>query len=125
MGKTLDPLLAELKDCETRVWEALVHGDKIADANALHADFLGVYSDGFAEKSDHVQQLEDGPTIESFALSECRILPLCNDCAVFSYRADFLKKTKTTTETMYVSSIWKRNDEGWINLFSQDTPAIG
>ena len=117
-------LLAELEVYEMRVWEALVQGDKVADAAALHADFLGVYSDGFAEKADHVQQLEHGPTIESFELSDCRVLPLGQNYVVFSYRADFLKRAKTEAEAMYISSIWHRSDGGWINVFSQDTPAI-
>ncbi len=124
MGNGHVELLAELETCERRVWEALVQGDKLADAEALHADFLGVYPDGFAAKADHVQQLEDGPTIERFELSDCRILPLGHDYMVFSYRADFLKKAKTVSEAMYVSSIWQRSDGGWINVFSQDTPAL-
>ena len=124
MGNEHVELLAEIETCETRVWEAMVQGDKSADAAALHADFLGVYSDGFAVKADHVQQLEDGPTIESFELSDCRVLPLGLNYAVFSYKADFLKKAKTAPEAMYVSSIWQRTDGGWVNVFSQDTPAI-
>jgi hypothetical protein len=124
MGKEQTELLAELRLCETRVWKALVQGDMQADAETLHPDFLGVYSDGFAEKSDHIQQLEDGPTVRNFTLSDCRVLPLGQDYAVISYRAEFQRITKTTTETLYVSSIWQRNEGSWINVFSQDTPAI-
>ncbi len=91
MSDRHDELVAELKRCETRIWEALVQGDKIADSEALDIDFLGVYSDGFAGKADHVQQLENGPTIESFEFSHCRALPLGQDHAVLSYRADFLR----------------------------------
>ncbi len=124
MGDGYVELLAELEACETRVWEALVQGDMLADAAALHTDFLGVYSDGFAAKADHVRQLEGGPIIESFALSDCRVLPLGQDYAVFSYKADFFRKAKKAPEVMYVSSIWQRSDGGWINIFSQDTPVI-
>lgn len=116
-------MLEELRQCETRVWEALVQGDQQADAQALHADFLGVYPDGFAGKAEHVQQLEDGPTIARFALSACRVLPLTQDCAVFSYRAEFLRPSRQVPEAMYVSSIWQRTAGGWVNVFSQDTPA--
>lgn len=123
MGKGDEKLLAELRVCETRVWRALVEGDMSADAASLDNDFLGVYSDGFAKKPDHVQQLEDGPTIDSFELSECRLMQLGQDYVLFSYRADFQKRTKTASEAMYVSSIWRRTDKGWINVFSQDTPA--
>ena len=117
------PLLAELTTCETAVWEALVSGDKDADAAALQDGFLGVYSDGFATKSDHVRQLDDGPTVQSFTLSDCRVMPLGHDHAVFSYRAEFVRTGKDQTEAMYISSIWQRTEDGWINVFSQDTIA--
>jgi hypothetical protein len=123
MSTSHDNLLVELEHCETQVWDALVKGDQVADANALHDSFLGVYSDGFAEKTDHVRQLEDGPTIEQFILSKCKVLPLGDNYAVFSYRADFLRTKKHISEAMYVSSVWKRNEDSWINMFSQDTPA--
>ncbi len=117
-------LLAELELCETNVWEALVQGNMQADDKALHEEFLGVYSDGFAGKTEHVQQLAGGPTVESYELSDLRVLSLGADHAVLSYRADFLRKKLTVPEVMYVSSIWRRQIECWINVFSQDTPAI-
>lgn len=117
-------ILTELKLCELRVWDALLTGDKNTDVKSLHDSFLGVYPTGFATKADHVQQLEKGPTIESYELSNCRVLPLSGDCAVFSYRADFVRKGNAAPEAMYVSSIWQRNEAGWINVFSQDTPAV-
>ena len=116
-------LLPNLTTCETAVWEALVRGDKTADAAALHDGFLGVYSDGFAAKSDHVCQLDDGPTVQSFALSGCRVLPLGKDHAVLSYKAEFVRTGRDQAEAMYVSSIWQRTEKGWVNVFSQDTPA--
>ena len=118
-----EALLQELEVCETAVWDALVRGDMKTDEAALDDGFLGVYSDGFAEKMDHVQQLADGPTITSYQLSDLRVLSLGNDHAVLSYRAEFLRSQKTESEAMYVSSIWRRSETGWINVFSQDTPA--
>lgn len=123
MGNEQSELLEELQMCETRIWEALVDGDMQADAEKLHSDFLGVCSAGFADKFDHIQQLEDGPVVKHFFLSDCRVLPLGHDYAVLSYRAEIQWIAKTATETMYVSSIWQRNERGWINVFSQDTQA--
>ena len=117
-------LLAELKLCETGVWDALVHGNKQADSDALHDTFLGIYPDGFSGKTDHVQQLEHGPTVKSYELSNLRALQLGADHTVLSYRADFTRMHQTEIETMYVSSIWRRLGNGWINILSQDTPAI-
>ena len=115
-------LLAVLENCERSVWTALTQGNMRADDEALHTDFLGVYSDGFASKTEHVQQLENGPTIKSFELSDLRLLTLGLDHALLSYRVEFLRKDKTETEAMYVSSVWKRDGAGWLNVFSQDTP---
>ena len=124
MVRDSNQLLLELEACERAVWEALVHGDERADEAALHDDFLGVYPDGFAEKSDHVQQLANGPTIERFELSQCRVLTLGPEHAVLSYRAEFVRVGRRAPEAMYVSSIWRRSTGGWTNVFSQDTPAL-
>ena len=125
MNEDLNQLLAGLRTCETGVWQALVDGNAKADAAALHSDFLGVYSDGFANKADHVQQLDAGPTIARFELADYRVMPLGADHAVLSYKAVFRRCGRDADEAMYVSSIWQRNTGGWINVFSQDTPAIG
>ena len=117
-------LLASLLDQEKRVWDALVSGDQAADAAALSDDFLGVYPDGFAEKADHTGQLDHGPTIRSFTLSDYRVRPLGADHAVRSYRAEFRRLSRSEDEVMYVSSIWQRQGVGWVNIFSQDTPAV-
>ncbi|WP_425040328.1 DUF4440 domain-containing protein [Primorskyibacter sp. S187A] len=118
-------LLAEIKACETRVWDALVRGDAQADAAALHPDFIGIYETGFAGKADHVGQLSHGPTLARFSLDACQIRRLGPQHVVFMYRATFQRIGRDTSETMYVSSIWERDGSGWINLVSQDTPATG
>jgi len=116
-------LQAELINCETRVWNALVSGDMAADSASLDDNFLGVYSDGFSVKSDHVGQLTEGPTVVSYTLSEFHCRTLGEKHALLSYRADFVRQDKKLQETMYVSSVWKRTKQCWINVFSQDTPA--
>ncbi|MGB0506786.1 MAG: DUF4440 domain-containing protein [Pikeienuella sp.] len=116
-------LLSELIQCETAVWDALVKGDQQADQAALHDSFLGVYPDGFAAKASHVEQLNNGPTIRSYNLSQQTARALGSDHAILSYRADFQRVSRDQAEVMYVSSIWQREGIGWINIFSQDTPA--
>jgi len=116
-------LLAELTECENHVWDALVDGDRHADEAALGERFLGVYPDGFAGKTQHVQQLSNGSTMHSYTLSDIRVLTLGTDHAVLSYRAEFCRRNQNKLEGMYVSSIWERVDGGWINIFSQDTPS--
>lgn len=116
-------LLQTLQRCETSVWNALVDGNADADRAALHADFLGVYSDGFATKTEHVDQLANGPSVAQYSLTNFQLKALGDDHAVLSYRADFLRQGKDEPEVMYVSSIWQRDPTGWVNIFSQDTPA--
>ncbi|WP_419914320.1 DUF4440 domain-containing protein [Hoeflea sp.] len=116
-------LIEELKACEIAVWEALKRGDAEADAAALAPDFLGVYADGFAGRACHVGQLADGPSIAAYDLSDFHLLVLSDDHALISYRANFQRTgPEAIPESMYVSSIWQRTPDGWINIFSQDTP---
>ena len=120
-GKLLGDLLAH----EERVWQALCDGDAAADSALLAEDFLGVYPDGFATRADHAAQLERGPSIIRFTLSEARALRLGAQHGLLSYRARFLRPGRPAEEEMYVTSVWEQRGAGWINLFSQDTPASG
>jgi hypothetical protein len=110
---------------ETEVWRALVSGDAVADARLLAEDFLGVYPTGFADRSDHVGQLNAGPTVDEFTLSHERLLVLSDSVVLLAYRADYRRAPRaegTELETMYVSSLWCRRGGRWVNVFSQDTP---
>lgn len=90
----------------------------------LHADFLGVYSDGFGDKDAHVAQLAGGPVVQSYEMTGCRLMVLGQDHAVLSYHATYLRAGHTVAEAMYVSSIWQRAGRTWVNVFSQDTAAV-
>jgi hypothetical protein len=52
-------------------------------------------------------------------------LPLGPDHALLAYRATYLRVGRAAEEEMFVSSIWRRERTGWVNVFSQDTPATG
>jgi hypothetical protein len=116
------PTIAEILALERQVWQALVSGDADADAAVLLPEFLGVYPDGFAGREEHAGQLAGGPTVAGFTLSEARLLPVGADHVMLSYRAEFRRVDRRAAEAMYVSSLWQRNEDGWRNLFSQDTP---
>lgn len=116
-------LLADLLDQEHQVWQALVAGDITADKASLDADFLGVYPSGFATRADHVAQLTDGPSVLSYTISEPRLLELGKSHQCLSYCASFIRPGGAREQVMYVSSIWRRQNGAWINIFSQDTPA--
>jgi hypothetical protein len=115
--------LATLVQAERSVWRALLSGDAAADAALLDDAFLGVYPTGFATRDDHAAQLSQGPTVAAFRLEEPRLLDLAPDLALLAYRAVFTRPGTPDPETMYVSSLWRRDGATWRNLFSQDTPA--
>ena len=106
---------------ERAVWDALVEADAKADHALLSPEFLGVHSDGFANKADHTGQLAEGPSVAWYEFESVQVRRLGDDHALISYRADFGRPDETGTETMYVSSIWQRSTTGWLNIFSQDT----
>lgn len=115
-------------DLERRVWHALCTGDQDLDASMLSEDFLGVYPTGFCDRLGHVEQLADGPTVHDFHLSETRLVALADDTVILCYRADWRaprspgSRQPGPARAMYISSIWSRRADGWINTFSQDTP---
>lgn len=109
---------------ETAVWDALVAGDRVSDAAALHDDFVGLYPSGYANKTEHVEQLADGATVAEYVIEEPRVILVSDDAALFCYLATYLRTGDgATTEQMYVSSLWQRTNGQWLNTFSQDTPA--
>ena len=116
----LDALQQTITSCERRVWNALAAGDGAADATLLSPHFLGVYPDGFAGKQEHYGQLDHGPTIYNYELQDIRLIPLGPNHALLSYRASFQRNATSAREIMYVSSVWQKDDGGWINIFSQD-----
>ena len=110
---------------EIAAWDALVRGDAEADARLLSDEFLGVYPSGFAGKSSHVGQLLDGPSVLRYELTQERLQSLAPGLVLMSYRAAFarLRPSGEAVDVMYVSSIWRRAGERWLNIFSQDTSA--
>lgn len=118
--------IAELVRLETEVWQALVDGDPRTDERLLADDFLGVYPTGFAVRSDHVDQLASGPTVRTFELLDVRMIELSESAALRAYRAVYTRAgDEQDPESMYVSSLWCRRNEQWVNVFSQDTPDTG
>ena len=111
---------------ENRIWQALADGDAEIDRQLLDPQFVGVYPSGFASREDHVEQLIKGPSVSRFSIDEPRLLPLAPDAVLLSYRAMFARPSggrAQAIQTLYVSSVWKRRGENWLNVFSQDTAA--
>lgn len=120
------PDLPTILNLERGVWEALVRGDPSADAQFLHERFLGVYATGFSDRSQHIAQLIAGPIVSAFDLQDVRLLVLKPDVVLLAYQAVFSRTASPVCfppQRMYVSSLWQRSQEGWLNIFSQDTSA--
>jgi len=117
------PLLTEILSMEKQVWAALVTGDAQADGALLTGDFLGVYTTGTSDKAGHMAMLDDGPSMDEFALSQASLRVISDDAALLSYRADYRAANSADWQVMFISSLWEREDGRWLNSFSQDTPA--
>ena len=119
------PDLETLLDLEHAVWRALVDGDPDADERLLSEDFLGVYPTGYAGRADHVSQLAAGPTVADYGLHDARLVAVTDDAAMLVYRVTYRRAGRADGEEMYVSSLWCRRGDTWVNSFSQDTPVGG
>lgn len=110
-------------DLESAVWDALVRGDADADRALLSEDFIGVFPTGFANRDDHTDDLADGPSIASYAITDARLIDVSAAAALLCYRAEYRQPSQSTTEVMFISSLWVQRQARWWNTFSQDTPA--
>lgn len=111
---------------ETKVWDALVNGDIETEKQLIADDFLGIYETGFSDKDEYLSQLEDGPSIEWYKISNSRIILEGATSAALTYQADFISSINRESkikETMYVTSIWSLRNGKWVNTLSQDTLA--
>lgn len=109
---------------ERQVWEALKNGDVNADANLLSDDFLGVYEAGISSKEDHLEQLRNGPVVSSYEIGSAQLIELGPEIVSLTYSATaiFLKNEAQNTQNLfYITSIWARRLDKWVNIFSQDT----
>ncbi|OED48897.1 nuclear transport factor 2 family protein [Leisingera sp. S232] len=118
-------LLEKFLALETRVWDAMVLGDRQADEHMLSDSFLGVYPSGFASKADHCGQLQEGPAIAEYELSSACLRCIGNTAALLSYRASFRSSGSADWKVMLISSLWEKEGGTWLNTFSQDTPETG
>ena len=108
---------------ERQVWQALVDGDSEADRSLLADHFLGVYPDGFAGRDEHIALFATEPTVATFSIDELRSIALGSDAHLLCYEARFRRPGSDEQHHMFVSSLWQRVGERWVNTFSQDTPA--
>ena len=72
-------------------------------------------------------QLKNGPVITSYEMGSARLLQLGPEIVSLTYSATavFLKdKTQNDRKLFYITSIWARRFNKWVNIFSQDTRGV-
>lgn len=116
------PAIADILALECAVWEAMLTGDPQADGRMLSSDFLGVYPSGYSNRAEHMAALDGGPVITGYRLDQERLLPAGPGHVLLVYRAHFNEPGQDREKAMYVTSLWRREEAGWINSFSMDTP---
>lgn len=122
----MKPSSEEILKLERQVWEALRTGDAQLDGQMLSDDFFGVYPTGFADRSEHVSQLKNGPAVLSYKLTCPRLVELGENRVLLTYKAMWIPLkdgVAAPQEDMFVSSVWEYRANRWLNIFSQDTPA--
>lgn len=109
---------------ERQVWDALQRGDAAADVALLADDFVGIYTSGFATRAEHAAPLHDGPAVAAYSIDAERLMTLGADAVALSYRARWWRPGSSAEQTFFITSIWQRRDGRWLNVMSQDTPAL-
>jgi hypothetical protein len=64
--------------------------------------------------------------MSTFSLADAQLVILAEDVVLLTYRAEFVRhclSCRRASETMFVSSVWRKAGETWRNVFSQDTNA--
>jgi hypothetical protein len=118
------PTLETLLRLEHAVWQAFADGDPASDGALLHEQFLGVSATGFLDRAAHLAQLQAGPVVSHYEIAQARLLVLQPDLVILAYRAECTWSARPGAKArMYISSLWRRSAAGWLNVFSQDTPA--
>jgi hypothetical protein len=123
----MDISIKEILNLEMQVWEALRNGDSQLDEKMLSEDFLGVYPTGFSNRAEHVGQLKYGPTVYKYDLTDSRLLDLGENRVLISYKTIWIRLKEgepQPPEVMFISSVWEHRAGRWVNIFSQDTPAL-
>ena len=112
----------EIITLEKRVWEAVISQD-VAHYRALVADDAlmvigGMRSTG-AKEARWLQQIK----FPAYELSEFKVIVLGDNIVLLHYTATFVGEHSSRSDfsgSYYVSSIWKRRQNGWQLVFNQD-----
>jgi hypothetical protein len=91
---------------------------------ALAEDFHEIASDGELHTKAEVMPLIGDVKIEDYSLTDFKVLPIGERCAIITYRADIRAtyKGQYFPPKLYMSSVWVRRQGSWRLTFHQATP---
>lgn len=91
---------------------------------ALAEDFHEIASDGELHTKAEVMPLLNDVKIEDYTLSDFKVLPIGDQCAILTYRAEIKASYRGQyfPPRLYMSSVWVRRQGSWRLTFHQATP---
>jgi hypothetical protein len=119
----------ELLDLEERQWKANREADAEFYRRYCADDFIIVSRFGLLTKAQVLAQFEKG-NINPFLrtdMEDHRVLPIGQDSALLTYKETIeasidAEGGKTTTFSIYATTVYRRTGDGWRFVFHQQTP---
>jgi hypothetical protein len=110
---------------EQASWDLAIHHDTAA-YTALHApEFIAVGPTGVTDRrTAESSALDTNVHFAHYALTDFHVARIAARTALVTYRvrASGLDHGKPFTLDSYVSSLWSKHGDTWLNLFYQSTP---
>lgn len=107
---------------EKQTWVLYGKKDTKALAELASDDFYDIYADGtVVDKKQWLADMGD-ITVESYSLSDFKVIPLSDDAAVVVYQAQAQGafKDRKISSRVAVTSAWARRGGRWLNVFYRE-----
>ena len=122
-SKTPD-LNGTLQKLETQGWELFKNKDKKWGSLCV-PEYTGVFSDGSVNNLSQALQAMTSFTINHYALSDMKVVPLGPNAAVVNYKANVNitgNDGKPQDEKLAVTSVWVKRGGQWKNIRYHESP---
>ncbi len=111
-------LLTVLLDIEKRAWEAADARDVEFYRDYLSPEALVISPLGVLDKEGIVRDIVENPhELAAYTITDPKVVPLGEESAVLAYIVSL------GGQTLFVSTVYARNDGRWRAAFHQRTPA--
>jgi hypothetical protein len=115
----MEDLLAVLLDIEERAWKAADTRDVEFYREYLAPEALVVSPWGILDREGLLRDLVENPNeFPEYAIMDPRVVPLGEESAVLAYTVSF------GGQTLYVATVYARDNGRWRAAFHQRTPAL-